>query len=160
MKCFSEIIVDGMVLNNYLLSKNKVLFASLFFKESKKRSVTLSQIGLINSMNSDIFCSFDMCPTQHERDNMISILLNHVVSDTFNVGGIEFKIDEIDKNSEYLNGSINEVKIRIIKTGNFFYFACGININWDVILEQQKDLLDLLKNIDKNIDNTQTNTSK
>lgn len=155
-KCFSEIIVDGMVLKHDLLSKNKVLFASLFFKESMKRSISLSQMGLINSMNSDIFCFFDMCPLQYERDNMISILLKHVVSDSFTVGGIEFKVDEIDKNSEYLNGSINEVKIRIIKAGNFFYFLCGININWDLILKQQKDLLDLLKNIDS----TQTITSK
>lgn len=145
----SDIEIDGVKLTPELFISNQILFTSLFFKLSMNKTVTLSQIGLISLLTSNIFCSFDMCPFKNERDDIISILFNQIKANSFNVGGITFKIDEIDKNQEYVYGSIGDVKIRIIKSGNYLFFACGINVNWDLLLDQQKDLLNLLKEIDK-----------
>lgn len=145
----SNIEIDGVKLTPELFINNQILFTSLFFKLSMSKTVTLSQIGLISLLTSNIFCSFDMCPFKNERDDIISIMFSQIQVKSFNISGITFDIDEVDKNHEYVYGSIGDVKIRIIKSGNYLFFACGINVIWDLLLDQQKDLLDLLKEIDK-----------
>lgn len=127
--------------------KEPSIYMKKLLQLSREYTKSLSQIGIIELLNSNSFCYKDMCPSSIERDNIIRIFYGQITDTTkFFIGGVEFDTVQTNK-GESLIGKHGTIICGIIKAGNYLYYASGLKINWKVLESQQQHILNELKTL-------------
>lgn len=133
------------ILDKSQFYKEPSIFMKKLLQLSREYTKSLSQIGIIELLNSNSFCYKDMCPSSIERDNIIRIFYGQITDTTkFFIGGIEFTTVYTNQ-GESLIGKHGPIICGIIKAGNYLFYASGLKLNWKVLEFQQQKILDELK---------------
>ncbi len=134
-------------------NKNNSLFMINVLRFSKSKTKLLSQNGIIETAKSSNYCLYDMCITKIERDSLIRIFFNQIKSDSFTIGNVQFSITEINFDEGYIKSNHGPINCFILKAGNYFLYIAGVNLDFPKVLQEQSQVIDLLKESNDNVNN-------
>ena len=139
-------------LSTTLFYKNNELFFKDLMKISNVYTKNISQVGIINLLNSQIFCLNEMCPNSNQRGNIIRIIFGQISNvDEFKIENILFKITYFNKEDRILVGMHGPITCVLLVSGNYIYYGSGLYMNYKNFLIEQKPIINVLSEIDKQI---------
>lgn len=133
-------------------NKNNSLFMVNVLRFSKSKTKLLSQNGIIETMKNSNYCLYDMCISKYERDTLIRIFYNQITSNTYRINNVQFTISEINHDNDlwYIKSSHGPLSCFIFKAGNFFLYIAGVNLDFSIVKQEQREIIDLLKGLNDN----------
>ena len=157
MLIHSVITVDY---NNYSIvqsfeidSNNNTLLMVNILRLVKANTKTLSQSGIIDMLKNSNYSSNDMIPEKSERDALIRIMFNQLTPTQLSINSVIFTIKEINTTNGYVITSHGPINCFIIKAGNYLLYIAGVGIQWEDVIEQQSEVIEILKKINSQQNN-------
>lgn len=151
------------------MNRNTSISIMKILKMTKKNTKLMSQSGIIEIIRNSNYCLYDLCLNKSERDDLIRVFSNQISPLYISIGDVRFKVVSIDipidtttnsnssmKDNEKTGKVIlenNNFTCFIFRSGNFLLYICGIELDLMKVYNEQREVLEMLKEIDNNYSN-------